>query len=237
MTDESWFAADVGSDFEESVRIDREDDGRDHRLDSIDTYHVTEESEDFMSDFFSRLLGRSEDMRSGANYWLYGYYGSGKSHLLSVLRGLLDSEWLRQRDDVWEQLTDGRELDTLESTWSSIHDEYEVIPISVNLLKHQGQKKLSFSEIVLRSAHTSERLTGAKGGLSSQLDVAFFEDWYRTTDAWDDRTANTQTALRSTVDSPEKYDWEDVQQYNALADAVLPTPSSRRPVRWMVCTT
>ena len=39
MTDESWFAADVGRDFEESVRIDREDDGRDHRLDSIDTYH------------------------------------------------------------------------------------------------------------------------------------------------------------------------------------------------------
>ncbi|GGM47988.1 hypothetical protein [Haloarcula argentinensis] len=223
MTDEGWFAADVGSDFEESVRIDREDDGRDHRLDSIETYHVTEESEDFMSDFFSRLLGRSEDMRSGANYWLYGYYGSGKSHLLSVLRGLLDSEWLRQRDEVWEQLTDGRELDTLESTWSSIHDEYEVIPISVNLLKHQGQKKLSFSEIVLRSAHTSKRLTGAEGGLSSQLDVAFFEDWYRTTDAWDDRTPNTQTALRSTVDSPEKYDWEDVQQYTALADAVLPT--------------
>jgi hypothetical protein len=223
VTDKSWFAADVGSDFEESVRIDREDDGRDHRLDSIDTYHVTEESEDFMSDFFSRLLGRSEDMRSGANYWLYGYYGSGKSHLLSVLRGLLDSEWIREREDVWEQLTDGRELDTLESTWSSIHDEYEVIPISVNLLKHQGQKKLSFSEIVLRSAHTSERLTGADGGLSSQLDVAFFEDWYRTTDAWDDRTANTQTALRSTVDSPEKYDWEDVQQYNALSDAVLPT--------------
>ncbi|MFA9418331.1 hypothetical protein [Natrinema sp. HArc-T2] len=223
MTDEDWFAADVGSDFEESVRIDREDDGRDHRLESIDTYHVTEESKDFISDFFSRLLGRSEDMRSGANYWLYGYYGSGKSHLLSVLRGLLDSEWLRQRDDVWEQLTDGRELEALESTWSSIHDEYEVIPISVNLLKHQGQKKLSFSEIVLRSAHTSERLTGTEGGLSSQLDVAFFEDWYRTTDAWDDRTANTQTALRSTVDSPEKYDWTDVQQYNALADAVLPT--------------
>ncbi|GAB6880096.1 hypothetical protein JCM17823_23700 [Halorubrum gandharaense] len=223
MTQEDWFAADVGSDFEESVRIDREDNGRDHRLESIDTYHVTEESEDFISDFFSRLLGRSEDMRSGANYWLYGYYGSGKSHLLSVLRGLLDSEWLRQRDDVWEQLTDGRELETLESTWSSIHDEYEVIPISVNLLKHQGQKKLSFSEIVLRSAHTSERLTGAEGGLSSQLDVAFFEDWYRTTDAWDDRTTNTQTALRNTVDSPEKYDWTDVQQYNALADAVLPT--------------
>jgi len=223
MTEESWFAADVGSGFEESVRIDREDDGRDHRLESIDTYHVTEESEEFISDFFSRLLGRSEDMRSGANYWLYGYYGSGKSHLLSVLRGLLDSEWLRRRDDVWERLTDGRRLETLASTWSSIHDEYEVIPISVNLLKHQGQKQLSFSEIVLRSAHTSERLTGAEGGLSSQLDVAFFEDWYRTTDAWDDRTTTTQTALQGTVDSPAKYDWADVQQYSALADAVLPT--------------
>jgi hypothetical protein len=28
MTEDSWFAADVGADFEESVRIDREDDGR-----------------------------------------------------------------------------------------------------------------------------------------------------------------------------------------------------------------
>jgi len=223
MTEESWFAADVGADFEESVRIDREDDGRDHRLDSIDTYHVTDEAEDFMSDFFARLLGRSEDMRSGANYWLYGYYGSGKSHLLSVLRGLIDSEWLRRQDDIWGQLADGRELSALQTTWESIHDEYEVIPVSVNLLKHQGQKELSFSEIVLQAAHTSERLTGVEGGLSPQLDVAYFEDWYRTTDAWPDRTVNAQAALRETVSNPDKYDWEDVQQYNALADAVLPT--------------
>ena len=106
MTGEEWFTADVGADFEESVRIDREDDGRDHRLESIDTYHVTDEAEDFMTDFFSRLLGRSEDMRSGANYWLYGYYGSGKSHLLSVLRGVMDSEWLRRPDAIWGQLID-----------------------------------------------------------------------------------------------------------------------------------
>jgi len=223
MTNESWFAADVGADFEESVRIDREDDGRDHRLESIDTYHVTDEAEDFMSDFFARLLGRSEDMRSGANYWLYGYYGSGKSHLLSVLRGLMDSEWLRRRDDIWEQLTDGRDLSTLQTTWDSIHDEYEVIPISVNLLKHQGQKELSFSEIVLQAAHTSEHLIGVEGGLSSQLDVAYFEDWYRTTDAWPDRTAHARAALRDTVANPDKYDWEDVQQYNALAEVVLST--------------
>ena len=223
MTDETWFATDVGSDFEESVRIDREDDGRDHRLESIDTYHVTEEADDFMSDFFARLLGRSKDMRSGVNYWLYGYYGSGKSHLLSVLRGLMDSEWLRQRDDVWGQLTDGRQLSSLQTTWESIHDEYEVVPISVNLLKHQGQKKLSFSEIVLQAAHTSERLTGVEDGLSPQLNVAYFEDWYRTTETWPARTAHTRSALGDFVGNPDKYDWKDVQQYNALAKVVLPT--------------
>jgi len=223
MTSEKWFIANVDADFEESVRIDREDNGRDHRLESLDTYHVTEEAEGFMGDFFSRLLGRSEDMRSGANYWLYGYYGSGKSHLLSVLRGLMDSKWISQQDNVWNELANGRELGPLETTWESIHDEYEVIPISVNLLKHQGQKKLSFSEIILQSAHTSERLTGAEGGLSSQLDVAYFEDWYRTTDAWCERTGNTQTTLRGTVDNPEKYDWQDVQQYNALSEVVLPS--------------
>ena len=223
MTEDTWFAADVGADFEESVRIDREDDGCDHRRESIETYHVTEEAEDFLQDFFARLHGRSADMRSGANYWLYGYYGSGKSHLLSVLRGLLDTAWLHQQDDLWSQLTDNRELDGLESTWTSIHDEYEVIPISVNLLKYQGQKKRSFSEILLRGAHTSERLTGVEGGLSPQIDVAYFEDWYETTEAWDDRTTNAQSALEDSVADPSAYDWEDIQQYHALADAVLPT--------------
>ena len=222
MTAEEWFAADVGSDFEESVRIDREDADRDHRLDSIDTYHVTTESEEFISDFLARLRGESQDMRSGANYWLYGYYGSGKSHLLSVLRGLMDSDWLREQNGVWEQLTGEQEFGTLNDMWTSIHDEYEVIPISVNLLKHQGQKERSFSEIVLQAAHTSERLTGVDNGLSSQLDVAYFEDWYRTTDAWENRTATTQSVLQETVDSPEKYDWQDVQQYAALAERVLP---------------
>lgn len=222
MTAEEWFAADVGSDFEESVRIDREDAGRDHRLDSIDTYHVTTESEEFISDFLARLRGESQDMRSGANYWLYGYYGSGKSHLLSVLRGFMDSDWLREQNGVWEQLTGEQEFGTLNDMWTSIHDEYEVIPISVNLLKHQGQKERSFSEIVLQAAHTSERLTGVDNGLSSQLDVAYFEDWYRTTDAWENRTATTQSVLQETVDSPEKYDWQDVQQYAALAERVLP---------------
>jgi len=195
MNVEEWFAADIGVDFEESVRIDREDSGRDHRFESIDTYHVTGESEDFMSDFFSRLLGRSEDMRSGANYWLYGYYGSGKSHLLSVLQGLMDSEWVEHQNSLWNTLAGHRRLASLETTWKSIHEEYEIIPVSVNLLKYQGQKQRSFNEIVLRAAHTSDRLTGVDGGFSSQLNVAYFEDWYRTTDSWGERTEHTQSAL------------------------------------------
>lgn len=222
MTDEKWFIADVGADFEESVRIDPRDDGRDYRLKSIDTYHVTDEAGDFLRDVFARLLGRSADMRSGANYWLYGHYGSGKSHLLSVLHGLMDSAWLRRRDDVWERLADGLELATLEDAWKSIHDEYEVVPIPVDLLPFQGQKERSFSEVILSAAHASQQLTGVEGGFSPQLDVAYFEDWYRTTDAWTDRTEHARSALDGAVDDPDRYDWEDVQQYGALADVVLP---------------
>ncbi|WP_252697945.1 hypothetical protein [Natronosalvus vescus] len=223
MRNDEWFAANIGATFEESIRIDREDDERDHRLESIQTYHITDEAEDFLEDIFSRLLGRSEDLRSGANYWLYGYYGSGKSHLLTVLRGLMDSEWSHQQDALWSQLADSRDLPTLEATWDTIHTDYDVIPISVNLLKYQGQKQRSFSEIVLRAAHTSDRLTGVEGGFSSQLEVAFFEDWYRTTDSWNDRTTHTRTALEGIVDDPEAYSWQDVQRYSALADVVLPT--------------
>jgi hypothetical protein len=223
VTDKDWFVADVEADFEESVRIDRADDGRDHRLSSIETYHVTEEAEQFMNDFFSRLLGRSDDMRSGSNYWLYGYYGSGKSHVLSVLRGLMDSEWLRDQSEIWPLLVNERDLDDLKKTWTSIHDEHEVIPISVNLLKHQGQRQRSFSEIILQAAHTSEHLTGVSDGLSPQMEVAYFEDWYRTTDGWDERTQRARQALSDTVKETNAYDWEDVQQYGALADVVLPT--------------
>lgn len=224
MTAEDWFAADVREDFEESIRVDRAaDDGRDPRLRAIDTYHVTSEAGTFVHDFLARLLGRSEDMRTGSNYWLYGYYGSGKSHLLSVLDGLLDSQWLDdQATDVWDALTDGRDLADLRAEWQSVHEDYVVVPIPVNLLRYQGQKEHSFSEIVLRKAHQSEALTGVDGGFSSQLDVAYFEDWYRTTDGWAERDARVQEVLEGFVDDPSDYEWADVQQYGALAEVVLP---------------
>lgn len=235
MVSEDWFQ-DLPEDFEESVRIDRQEE--DHRLRAINSYHVTSDSRRFISDFIDRTLGQADDMRTGSNYWLYGYYGSGKSHLLTVLDGLLDTDWLQgQQDEIWTALapeshgesTDG---DGLRDDWETVHDEFHVIPISVNLLKYQGQKQRSFSEIVLRHAHQHPRLTGIEDeiskGLSSQLDVAYFEDWYRTTDAWPERQERATAILEDVTPPKPNYEWpedevwSDIQQYGAVADVVLP---------------
>jgi hypothetical protein len=239
MVDKTWFE-DLPEDFEESVRIDREDqseDGHRHRRQAIDSYHVTADSQRFLEDFINRLLGEAEDMRTGSNYWLHGYYGSGKSHLLTVLDGLMDTRWLQNRsDDVWNDLvpdaSTSRDLNTLREQWNTVHSEYHIIPVSVNLLKYQGQKQRSFSEIVLRHAHQNPDLTGVDDsistGLSSQLDVAYFEDWYQTTQAWSERQERAAAVVDKVTPKSPKYEWEtddlwtDVQQYSALSDVVLP---------------
>ena len=240
MVDATWFE-DFPEDFEESVRIDREDQSateRRHRKKAIESYHVTADSQRFLEDFINRLLGDAEDMRTGSNYWLYGYYGSGKSHLLTVLDGLMDTRWLHNcSDDVWTSLvpeasTSGA-LDALRDQWETVHSDYHIIPVSVNLLKYQGQKQRSFSEIVLRHAHQNPVLTGVDDsistGLSSQLDVAYFEDWYRTTEAWSDRQDRAATVVEEITPEASRYSWEqkklwtDIQKYSALSDVVLPT--------------
>jgi hypothetical protein len=233
MVDANWFD-DLPDEFEESVRIDRDE--RDHRQRAIRSYHMTADSRRFLADFVDRMLGQADDMRTGSNYWLYGYYGSGKSHLLTVLDGLLDTDWLDgQRDAVWSDLVqaagDG-EFEHLGDRWRAIHDEHYVIPVSVNLLKYQGQRQRSFSEIVLRHAHQDADLTGVdddiSDGLSSQLDVAYFEKWFRTTDAWSDREARAEAVLADATTATGEYDWQserlwkDVQRYGVLADVVLP---------------
>lgn len=232
MDSDSWFE-DFPEDFEESVRIDRDE--RDHRKQAIQSYHLTADSQRFIEDFADRMLGQADDMRTGSNYWLYGYYGSGKSHLLTVLDGLLDSEWIDgQHDSVWANLvgdTGDEELVQLREQWRTIHDEHHVIPVSINLLKYQGQNERSFSEIILSHAHQNSELTGVDDeiskGMSSQLDVAYFESWLRTTEAWSDREAHAESVLESaTADSNHGWDsnglWTDIQDYGALADVVLP---------------
>jgi hypothetical protein len=233
MVDANWFDG-LPDDFEESVRIDRAE--RDHRERAIRSYHMTADSRRFIQGFVDRMLDRAEDMRTGSNYWLYGYYGSGKSHLLTVLDGLLDTEWLEgQQDAVWSDLVGGARDETLtrlRDHWQDVHDDYYVIPISVNLLTYQGQKQRSFSEIVLRHAHQDPDLTGVdddiSAGLSSQLDVAYFEKWFRTTDAWPERQTRAAAALEETGAASGEYDWEptglweDIQRYGALSGVVLP---------------
>ena len=237
MTESDWFK-NFPAEFEESVRIDRDNQsGSDPREQAIESYHVTSDSRTFLEDFIDRLLGESEDMRTGSNYWLYGYYGSGKSHLLTVLDGLMDSEWIQARiETVCSDLVSGQPSDKVSSglceRLESVHSECHVIPVSVNLLKYQGQRQRSFSEIVLRHAHQSPDLTGVgdgvSAGLSSQTDVAYFEDWYRTTDGWDDRRKRSKAVVDPETSEPRLYDWErdgiwaDVQEYSALADVVLP---------------
>jgi hypothetical protein len=233
MVDANWFD-DLPDDFEESVRIDRDE--RDHRERAVRSYHMTADSRRFIQEFVDRMLDRAADMRTGSNYWLYGYYGSGKSHLLTVLDGLLDTEWLGgQQDAVWSDLVGGARDETLarlRDHWQDVHDDYYVIPISVNLLTYRGQKQRSFSEIVLRHAHQDPDLTGVdddiSAGLSSQLDVAYFEKWFRTTDAWPERRTRAAAALEGTGAASGEYDWEptelweDIQRYGALSDVVLP---------------
>jgi len=229
MRDEDWFE-DLPDDFEESVRIDRDQD--DHRTTAIRSYHLTVDSQRFITDFGDRMLGQADDMRTGSNYWLYGYYGSGKSHLLTVLDGLLDSDWLADKHgDVWSDLVEDSADDDvaqLQDGWRTIHEEYCVIPVSVNLLKYQGQKQRSFSEIILNHAHTNSQLTGISDGLSSQLEVAYFEKWLRTTDAWSDRETHAADILEDITTPESGYDWEagelwkDIQKYGTLATVVLP---------------
>jgi len=233
MVGANWFE-DLPDDFEESVRIDRDE--QDHRQRAIQSYHMTADSRRFIEDFVDRTLGQADDMRTGSNYWLYGYYGSGKSHLLTVLDGLLDTDWLDGRQDaVWSDLvraSGDENLERLSDHWQAIHDEYYVIPVSVNLLTYQGQKQRSFSEIVLRHAHQDADLTGVDDGisegLSSQLDVAYFEKWFRTTDAWSDRQTRAEAVLDDVTTAASDYDWQsdslwkDVQSYGVLADVVLP---------------
>lgn len=238
MVDAGWFEG-LTADFEESVRVDREkreQSDTSYREHAIESYHVTADSRRFIEDFVDRLLGQADDMRAGSNYWLYGYYGSGKSHLLTVLDGLMDTEWLRGRDDVWPALVPddaGSELfDQLRDRWEQVHEEYHVIPVSVNLLKYRGQTQRSLSEIVLKHAHQHPVLTGVRDdvseGFSAQLNVAYFEDWYRTTEAWSDRQERAAALLEEITPANPQHDWtaddlwRDVQQYGALADLVLP---------------
>jgi len=214
------FEHDFRKRLDESIRIDREP-TTEYRLELLEQYHVTEDAGHFLQEFFERLRGHTENMRQGWNNWLYGYYGSGKSHLLTVVALLTDADWIDQvgQHRVWEHFADGnRGLSELEETWRALHDEFYLVPLSVNLLKHQGQSEQGFGEIVLSAAYERQ-------GYSPRLEVAFFENWYQQFHDKDEWAKQARKALDEAGVSNAPFDdaWkEGVQQYAVLSDVVLP---------------
>lgn len=211
--------------FEESIRIDREFEREADRAEYIeelyeqylDTYHITAASDNFLQDFFNRIRGHDEEMRRGSNHWLYGYYGSGKSHLLTVLNLLTDSGSLEveNRQVVWNRLDTDQAYNELFDTWSGMLDEYHLVPLPINLLKYQSVREQSFSEIILQAVYSAK-------GLSDRLDIAFFEEWYQDQETWDQRDEFTKEILQEVgVPNADQYSWEDVQEYRILSDLVL----------------
>lgn len=230
MIDESDLFLEADPGFEESIRIDRKvgaedpSEAREQRYRQyLDTYHLTDASVDFLDDLFARI-SNPDPASEELNHWLYGYYGSGKSHLLTALDLLLDSQTLAdtEKGDVWDRFDERADApDNLRDAWRSLHEEYLVVPVPINLLRYQGVREQSFSEIILQTIYRRQ-------GFSDRLEVAFFEEEFQregglfdTRSVWEDREHHVEEILREAgVPSPE-YEWRDVQKYRILSDIVL----------------
>jgi hypothetical protein len=206
---------------EESVRVDRgaADGSRAERLSLIESYHVTDSAEAYLRDLLARIRGKAEGERKGSNHWLYGYYGSGKSHLLAVTGLLLDSAWVESvgRDRVWAALTGESEPSgDLRMLWERSLDDFWLHPLFVNLLKEQGNRQRGFGNVILRRLH-EER------GMSPHLETAFFEQWYLRNHSKEELKANAAAVLQDVAgDLPDDDLWTLVQKYRVLAQGALP---------------
>jgi len=229
MIDEEQLFEHIDPEFEESIRIDREMESADpiERQNELytrylDRYYLTKASVSFLEDLFAHVHdpNPAPDER---NHWLYGYYGSGKSHLLTALNLLLTTQDVERTDMdmVWARFDSQNEHPELGNAWHALHDDVLVVPLSINLLKYQGVREQSFSEIILQKVYQ-------KRGFADRLDVAFFEEefqreggLYDTRDVWENREKLLNGILRGEgVDDPD-YNWDDVRQYPILSDIVL----------------
>jgi hypothetical protein len=222
MEKKQIFSANIGKNFEESIRVDRDRDGGiESESHPLRTYHLTQESREFLDDFFTRLTDSSNEMRKGSNHWLYGYYGSGKSHLLSVLGFLTDSDQVdvdeKTKEKYWKVLAEDRDYEDLRTRWYEATHENYLVPVSINLLKYQGAEEVSLSQILSRAIHTEQ-------DLSSRLEVAHFEKWFRGKEEWEKRDELARKiAENKGIELDEEINWQDhVRNYKALSDLVLP---------------
>jgi hypothetical protein len=235
MIDDDHLFDDPDPQFEESIRIDRdlemEDDAEERELlyqRYLDDYHITDATADFLEELFTHF-GQETPDADERNHWLYGYYGSGKSHLLTALDLLLDSPQVEAHEGAtaWERFDDKNAEPELGEQWHSLHDDTVIIPLSINLLQYQGVREQSFSEIVLQEVYKQR-------GLGDRLDVAFFEEEFKRTggmfdtrEVWDQRDELLNDILADEGVATPDYDWNDVRQYQLLSDIVLPDLTER----------
>lgn len=212
-----WFASSLKGRLDESIRVDREE-STEERLQLLKDFHLTDAAQTFLHDLFARIAGNSEGQRRGYNHWLYGYYGSGKSHLLSIAGQLVDSSWISNvgRKTVWEALaTDENEYPELRRQWDDALDRYHVCPLLINLLREQGNTDRGFGNVLIRAVHHAQ-------GLSREPRVAFFEKWFLSSHSKEELESRALPILRGVGVDPEAKDpWHPVQQYEAVADVVL----------------
>ena len=221
----SYFESTLSDHFQESVRVDREVKGSEgegvNRLRLLRDFHITEDARFFLKDLFDRISSEdtAQQGRKGYNHWLYGYYGSGKSHLLAIVGQLLDSDWIAEvgRDKVWETLASSETDPQLRNQWEACLDAYHVAPLLVNLLKEQRDAQRSFGRVLIRAIHQAQ-------GYAKEPSVAFFEKWFE--DQQDRKTLHEWAVdILEPVNLGEKKPaeiWEAVRRYPVLSEAVLP---------------
>lgn len=235
MIDDDHLFDDPDPQFEESIRIDRDfeiDDQAERREELyrryLDDYHLTEATGTFLEDLFRHFREETPDADE-RNHWLYGYYGSGKSHLLTALDLLLDTEQVEAAgpEAVWGRFDSNDAESELGEAWQALHEDTVVVPLSINLLQYQGVREQSFSEIVLQSVYNQR-------GFADRLDVAFFEEEFNrsggmfdTREVWDQRETLLNGILANEGVGNPNYTWDDVRQYQILSDIVLPDLTER----------
>jgi len=235
MIDDEHLFDDPDPQFEESIRIDRDLDVEDAAEERellyqryLDDYHLTDATVDFLEDLFTHFEEDTPDADE-RNHWLYGYYGSGKSHLLTALDLLLDTPQVEAHDgqSAWERFDDKHAEPELGEQWRGLHDDTVIVPLSINLLQYQGVREQSFSEIVLQEVYKQREL-------GERLNVAFFEEEFKrsgglfdTHEVWEKREQLLNDILTGEgVQNPD-YSWTDVRQYQLLSDIVLPDLTER----------
>ena len=203
--------------FEETVRVDRTEKDKGPGL--LENYHLTETSIDHLENLLNQLQ-EVGDYREGYNYWLYGFFGSGKSHFLAVLSYLFDSQYLNKNgfDSTWDHLVGSNSssrLNDLYHRWVEIHEEQPIKTFPIHLLGRQTRREETFSRIILK--HLFNWL-----GYSVHPEIAFAEIKLEEEGFWDDRNKLLKDILDKYPSLSElEFSWEDLQKYPLIGQNIL----------------